>query len=101
MTAKFVRGAMVVFTATPLDCDGNLMTPDSMKLYLNYAHADGVTKTDDPLYMVQQTDGVWKAEFDTSHCVGGLVQASIRSSEPPSANDLKFSIVANAANPIE
>lgn len=100
MTTKVVRGQKLTFTAAPIDYTGAAVTPDSIKVYINYPHADGTTSTDEPIEMEYQTDGtVWLAEFDTSDSTPGAAFASIRATNPPGAEDLKFTITANAANP--
>lgn len=99
MTEKVVRGQLLVFTSTPRDEDGNITTPTSMRLYLNYVHADGTTSTDPAIDMDPQTDGSYRAEFDTKDAEPGAAFASIRAEAPPAAEDIKFTIIANAANP--
>jgi hypothetical protein len=99
MTTKVFRGHLLVFTSTPKDDDGNPVTPSSIKLYLNYPHTNGVTSTDEPIDMLMQTDGKWKADFDTADTKPGAAFASLRASNPPGAEDIKFTIVANPANP--
>lgn len=102
MTTKYVRGQLLVFTATPLDAAGAPMSPASVKLYLNYIHAaDGTASTDSAVDMELQTDGSYMAEFDTGDIEPGPVFASIRTESPASAADLKFTITANAANPLD
>jgi hypothetical protein len=99
MTAKVVRGQLLVFNSTPKDADGNVTTPASMRLYLNYVHADGTTSTDPPIDMDPQTSGSYRAAFDTKDAEPGAAFASIRAEAPPAADDIKFTIIANAANP--
>jgi hypothetical protein len=100
MTTKFVRGELIVFTAHPKDA-GLDVSPASIQLYLNYKHAaDGTTYTDEPLEMQAQTDGAWKANFDTAQAAPGVGYASMRMQNPQSAEDMKFTIIANAANPV-
>ena len=100
MTEKIVRGQLLVFTSTPRDAAGAITSPDSVSLYLNYVHAGAVTGADDPpLAMDSQTDGTWTASFDTKVCEPGAFFASIRAINPAGAEDIKLSIVANAANP--
>lgn len=99
MTLKIVRGQLVVFTSSPKDADGNDVTPSHIRLYLNYPHVNGTTVTDEAIEMDLQTDGNWKADFDTAIAAPGTVFASIRAHDPPAAEDLKFTIVANRANP--
>ncbi len=100
MTEKIVRGQLLVFTSTPRDADGAITTPTSLRLYLNYVHADGTTYTDDPpIDMDPQTDGSYRAEWDTKDAEPGAAFASIRAEAPPAAEDIKFTIIANAANP--
>ena len=97
--AKVVRGQLLVFNSTPKDADGNVTTPTSMKLWLNYVHADGTSFSDPPIDMDPQIDGRYRAEFDTKVCEPGAAFASIRAEAPPAADDFKFTIVANEANP--
>jgi hypothetical protein len=99
MTTKIVRGQVLVFEAQPKDHNGVPVRPLSMELYLNYKHADGTTKTDPPIAMERQTDGSWLGSFDTQIAEDGAGFASIRSVGPGGAEDFKFSIVANVANP--
>jgi hypothetical protein len=99
MTAKVVRGQLLVFNSTPKDADGNITTPTSMRLYLNYVHADGTISTDPPIDMDPQMNGSYRAEFDTKVCEPGAAFASIRAEAPPAADDIKLSIIANEANP--
>lgn len=102
MTAKVVRGQLLVFKSTPKDADGNITTPTSMRLWLNYHHPTdppGENTTDAPIDMDPQTDGSYRAAFDTKVAEPGAAFASIRAEAPPAADDIKFTIVANAANP--
>jgi hypothetical protein len=49
--------------------------------------------------MLMQTGGTWKADFDTADTKPGAAFASLRAANPPGAEDIKFTIVANPANP--
>ena len=103
MTEKYVRGQLLVFTSTPRDADGVITTPTSLQLYLNYRHPtdppEGPFTTDTPIDMDPQTDGSYRAEWDTKDAEPGAAFASIRAEAPPAADDIKFTIIANAANP--
>lgn len=99
MTEKIVRGTYLTFSSTPKDADGNVVEPDSVKLYLNYVHADETTSTDPPIEMAIQTDGSFHASFDTEVCEPGPFFASIRAENPAAAEDIKLTITANPANP--
>jgi hypothetical protein len=99
MTDKHVRGELLVFVAAPKDQNGEAIEPTSIKLYLNYKHADGTTSTDAPVTMEQETTGVFSSMFDTASCEPGPLFWSIRTASPASAADGKVTIVANAANP--
>lgn len=101
MATKYVRGQLLTFTSTPVDATGAAIEPSTMRLYLNYIHADGVASTDDHIDMDLQSDGSYKAEFDTGTVKPGPVFASIRAENPTAAADLKFTITANAANPLD
>jgi hypothetical protein len=100
MTIKVVRGQVIVFEAHPHDHEGNPVTPASMHLYLSYMHANGTSSIDPPIDMEMQTDGLtWLASFDTAIAEEGAAFASIRAIAPGGAEDFKFSITANIANP--
>ncbi len=98
MTTKVTRGQLMTFTAAPTDYLDDAVSPDSIILYLNYPHANGVSSTD-TVTMEQQTDGSWVAEFDTADAEPGALFVSFRATNPAGAEDMKFSITANAANP--
>lgn len=98
MATKVVRGQVITFIAVPKDYLDVAVNPDSITLYLNYLHADGTASTDE-MEMVDQNDGTWAADFDTSSTLVGPLFCSLQATNPDAAEDLKFSIVANAANP--
>lgn len=98
MTTKIVRGQLMTFIATPKDYLGNAVTPDSVTLYANYPHGDGTVSTD-TITMAAQSDGTYLADFDTGSAESGTLQCSFRSVNPAAAEDLKFTLTANAANP--
>ncbi len=99
MTLKVVRGQLLTFIAEPKDYLGSAVTPDTLVLYVNYPHGpDGETSTD-TISMDPHSDGTWTAEFDTSDSEPGAAFVSLRATNPTGAEDLKFTIVANAANP--
>ncbi len=99
MTDKHVRGELLVFHATPMDDDENSVMPATVKLYLNYKHADGTTTTDAPIDMSQATGGTYETAFDTKVCEPAPLFWSIRTTAPPAAADGKIQIIANNANP--
>lgn len=101
MATKYVRGQLLVFTSAPIDATGAAIAPSTIKLYLNYIHANGITSTDTGIDMDEQSDGTYIAEFDTGNVRPGPVFASIRAENPTAAADLKFTITANAANPLD
>ncbi len=98
MTTKVVRGQLMTFIATPLDNLGAAANPASVVLYLNYPHADGSSSTD-TVTMTDQNDGTWLGEFDTSAAEPGALFVSLRATSPGAAEDIKYTIVANSANP--
>jgi hypothetical protein len=99
MTTKVTRGQLLTFLALPTNYLGDSVTPASIGVYLNYKHGDGNTSTDSPIEMSMQTDGSWLAEFDTAAVEPGPLFASLRSLDPPGAEDIKLTVTANAANP--
>ena len=99
MTEKIVRGTLLHFRSVFTGVNGGPAEPDTVKLYLNYVHADGTTSTDAPIIMDQQTDGSFHGTFDTSVAEPGAAFASVRAENPSAAEDIKFTITANAANP--
>jgi len=101
MTTKIVRGQVIVFTAQPKSYTQDPVTPQSVNLYLSYVHAGATQPADDPpIPMELQSDGeTWLASFDTQYAEPGAAFASIRSVGPGGAQDFKFSIIANVANP--
>ena len=101
MVTKVVRGEVLTFAAAPTDALGNVVEPTVINLYVNYVHADGTASTDAAIPMEVSTDGsTWTAEFDTAAAMPGAGFASIRAGSPNGAADFRFSIVANAANPV-
>lgn len=101
MALKFTRGKLLTFLASPTNHAGASITPDTIKIYLHYKHSDGSTHVDDPIDMFMQTDGTWLAEFDTGEVVGPALFASMRSVNPPGAQDFNITIEANKANPLQ
>lgn len=99
MAEKIVRGQVITFSATPKDSDGNLVTPGTIRLYVNYIHADGTRSTDDPTDMDPDTEGSYSATFDTAQAKAGTASASVRTTSPGAAADFKFTITAEPANP--
>ena len=101
MATKVVRGQLMTFIAEPTDYLGAPVTPDSLTLYLNYVHANGTTSTDEVEMELQTGGGTWQAEFDTSvvGAQGGPLFVSLQAEGPSAAQDEKFTIVANNANP--
>lgn len=100
MVDKVVRGQKIIFRSTPRDENESSVQPATVKLYLNYVHANtGTASTDSPIDMDQSTDGVYEAEFDTKVADAGDAYASVRSTSPAGAEDIKFKIIANPANP--
>src|SRR5215831_19300025 len=99
MTIKVTRGELITFRSEPTDATGVSVSPDTMLLYLNYFHSTSVASTDPAIAMTEITGGIWEAQFDTKVCFPGAAFASVRASNPAFAQDIKFTITANAANP--
>jgi hypothetical protein len=90
------RGNSILFTATPKDADGNIVTPSSISLSLNYVTATGRAGTS--MVMVNSA-GSWTATWDSSVAEPGIVYWSSRASSPSGAEDGSFELEANPANP--
>ena len=97
MATKVVRGQLMTFIATPKDYLDSIVTPASVTLYVTYPNSGGAT-SDETIVMEANSDGTWEAEFDTSVARPGALFVSIQAEGPSAAEDLKYSIVANAAN---
>ena len=93
-----IRGDLLTVRAAPVDAAGAAVAPASIKLYLNYKHADGTTSTDAGITMTLDVDQ-YVAEWDSKDSLPGVLFGSIRAVDPPAAHDFKMKIKANAANP--
>lgn len=94
---RFKRGNVFRFTATPLDVDGEIVTPDSVTLYLSYMGASG--RVSEQIEMEMETDGDWSAEWDSSVAYKGRVHVAVRAENPSSVSEDRFDLEANLANP--
>jgi hypothetical protein len=90
------RGNSILFTATPKDALGNIVTPSSMALTLNYVTTTGRAGTS--IVMVNSA-GSWTATWESSVAEPGIVYWSARASSPSGAEDGSFELDANPANP--
>jgi hypothetical protein len=97
---KVTRGQLITFMAAPTNYLDEPVVPSSIEIFLNYKHSDNTVSTDGPISMSMQTDGSWLAEFDTGDVKPGPLFASLRSSDPPGAQDFNLNVVANNANPL-
>lgn len=95
---EFIRGAMVQFPDwTFRDADGNATIPESVSLYVNYLQCDE-EKTDE--IALEETDGVFSAEWDSSGADAGLIFWHIRPTAPSGGPaEGQFRLKANPANP--
>ena len=97
--AKVVRGQLLVFTSTPRDADGSIPRRPACGSISTICMPIGTTSTDPAIDMDPQMDGTYRGQFDTKDAEPGAAFASIRAEAPPAADDIKFTIIANAANP--
>lgn len=98
---QFYRGSVIRVTSTPKDADGNLIFPVTATAYLNYVILGGRNQATLVLNRVG-TDGPYQNDWDTSDLTDmrpGVVEGSIRTTDPASGEDFTFEILANVANP--
>lgn len=95
---EVVRGSVEEFTTTFTDQDGGAVTPASAELIVNYLGEDGERVSTEPITATEQTDGSWFALWDTSVAQPAQVDWVIRSTNPASAEQGSFMLVANLAN---
>lgn len=92
---NIVRGNIVQFTATPIDVNGNVVTPASMTVDIQYL-VNGVYTT--ATVTMTDTANVWAGTWDSSVANAGLVFWSMRSVTPSSQADGQIMLTANIAN---
>lgn len=94
-----VRGNVVLIDATPTDILGNPVSPDSVTAFVTFEQDDG-SRGEVELAMTQ-AGNVWSVEWDTNQdgIAPGDVYVSVRSIDPPTAQDFNFTLTANGANP--
>ncbi len=96
------RGNEILFTATPLDEDGNAVVPDTITLYLNHVTATGRTTISIDMDL-SVSGGPWTASWDTAAAnptaYPGIVYYSVRAADPSASEDGEFELDANPANP--
>lgn len=92
------RGSSFIFTAVPRDVDGEIVSPMSVTLYMNYRHNN--TVTDVAIAMVQQVDQSWVATWDSDVADSGNADWCVRSEgSPRAAEQGELVLRANRANP--
>lgn len=102
----YQRGDGFVFTAAPVDIDGNPVTPDSVTLFINFLGASGrenvfVDTGEAGIEMVETTNGTYEAAW-SSRGIGaqpGIVYWSVQTVNPDSSEQDSFMLDANLANP--
>lgn len=92
----FDRGNEILFTATPLDLDGNPATPDHVELQISFMK-NGERQLE-VMTMEETTDGTYRYIWDSSFADRGRVHWAVRCIDPPSADEGKFNLAANLAN---
>lgn len=98
---QFARGDVIRISSSPKDEDGVDVTPASVMAYINYVTLDGrETATVTMSFSVSGNDyeGFWDTSA-VSDLRPGVVDGSVRTVGPSSAEDFEFEILANAANP--
>lgn len=98
LVKSYPRGTEFKWTFAPVDVDGSPASPDSVTLYVSYLDAEGVRVVDE-IEMESDTDGIYSAQWDSSVAKPCRVSRSIRTINPPSADDEIFDLTANLANP--
>lgn len=95
------RGNEILFTANPLDEDGNPVVPDSVSLYLNYVTASGRTTTSAMPMSVDVSGDGWTTAWDTSSAsaLPGIVYYTARAVNPSADQDGSFYLDAFPSNP--
>lgn len=95
------RGNEIVFTANPLDEDGNPVAPDSVGLYLNYVTASGRTTTGPLTMSVDVSGDGWTFAWDTASAgaLPGIVYYTTRAVNPSADQDGSFYLDAFPSNP--
>lgn len=91
-----VRGNEVLFTSTPVDEDGNPVTPGGISLNVDYVTTTGRGST---VLSMAQSGASWTTTWDSSGAQAGIVYWSVRSSLPSAADEGSFELDANPANP--
>lgn len=97
----YQRGDGLVFTAAPVDENGDSVTPDSLTLNVNFLNTADEREQAEPITMEADTSGeTWGASW-TSRSIGaksGRVYWSIETVNPDSAEEGCFDLDANLAN---
>jgi hypothetical protein len=90
------RGNEVKWSATFKDFNGNISSPLSATVYLNYPN--GSSTENASVSMSEDSSGDFTAIWDTSVASPGMCYWSVRAEQPSIAADGQFEISGNAAN---
>ena len=94
----FVRKNELVCTGIFTPAPGQVGTPTSAELVLDYTNTSDV-KTTEQIQMTVGTDGTWYALWDSSNCKGGSVEWMVHCwGGLVAATEGTFHIKANRAN---
>lgn len=96
---SIVRGNVIEWAASFLDAEGAPSEPDSVVLTVNFMGSTGRSETD--ITMSENTDGEWAGTWDSSEARKGRVHWAIRTYNPAAADEGRFDLTANLANPDE
>ena len=98
ITNTYERGALMDFVTTPFNAAGSIVTPASVVLTIDYPTRAGA-RTSTQISMTPGVNGTWVAEWDTSIAGRGMVEWSIDTVNPVSADQGQFNIKVNRASP--
>lgn len=96
--ASFVRGNIILWTATFFDEEGAPIEPESAQIVLNYPNGRSGRASRRAFETVTMIDNDgWKATWDSQVATTGTVYWSMNST-PTAVQDGYFTLVANEAN---
>lgn len=95
----FVRGSTVEFIIQFRDADGDLVSPPSAEIHINFQSTNGL-RGDRMAALVQDANS-WVYNWDSMEAEPGIVHAYAHTPKdeiPVSSIDIRFELLANKAN---